>query len=190
MSATFHAPAEAAVDSPVRARLDAFRVSAIAKPQKAFAIAFVVLATALAGCASGLGANSYDPSQIGRVARVDEGTVVAARPITIEGTNSAAKVGTLAGAALGGLAGSELGGGRKANTAGAIGGAVLGGLAGNAIGKSAGAQPGFAYTIRLPSGELVSVAQAGEFALPAGTPVLIEYGDRARVIPQNSAYGN
>ena len=189
MDATFRTPAEATVDSPVRARLDALRASPIAKPQKAFAIAFAVLATALAGCASGLGANSYDPSQIGRVARVDEGTVVAARPITIEGSNSASKVGTLAGAALGGLAGSELGGGRKANTAGAIGGAVLGGLAGNAIGKSAGAQPGFAYTIRLPSGELVSVAQAGEFALPAGTPVLIEYGDRARVIPQNGASG-
>jgi hypothetical protein len=66
---------------------------------------------------------------------------------------------------------------------------VLGGLVGNAIGKSAGAQPGYAYTIRLPSGELVSVAQAGDFALPAGTPVLIEYGARARVVPQTMAYG-
>lgn len=165
------------------------RAPRIAKPQKAFAVAFAVLATALAGCASGLGANSYDPSSVGRVARVEEGTIVGVRPITIEGSNQSAKVGTLAGAALGGLAGSEIGGGSKANTAGAIGGAVLGGLAGNAIGKSAGSQPGFAYTIRLPSGELVSVAQAGEYAMPAGTPVLIEYGARARVIPQHSGYG-
>ncbi len=184
MDAIFHAP-----EADARARFDAFRPSVIAKPQKAFAIAFAVLATALAGCASGLGANSYDPSQVGRVARVEEGTIVAARPITIEGSNSSAKIGTLAGAALGGLAGSEIGGGRKANTAGAIGGAVLGGLAGNAIGKSTGAQPGYAYTIRLPSGELVSIAQAGDFALPAGTPVLIEYGARARVVPQTVAYG-
>jgi outer membrane lipoprotein SlyB len=186
MDAMFHAPADT---RPARAQFDSFRSSAIAKPHKAFAIAFVVLATALAGCASGLGANSYDPSQVGRVARVEEGMIVAARPITIEAPKSSAKVGTLAGAALGGLAGSELGGGHKASTAGAIGGAVLGGLAGNAIGQSAGAQSGYAYTIRLPSGELVSVAQAGEFAMPAGTPVLIEYGARARVVPQNLAYG-
>ncbi len=185
MDAMFHAPA----DPFARASFDAIRPSVIAKPSRAFAIAFAVLATALAGCASGLGANSYEASQVGRVARVEEGTIVAARPITIEAPNSSAKIGTLAGAALGGLAGSEIGGGHKANTAGAIGGAVLGGLAGNAIGKSAGAQPGFAYTIRLPSGELVSVTQAGDFAMPAGTPVLIEYGARARVVPQNMAYG-
>lgn len=166
-----------------------FRTSSIAKPQKAFAAAFAVLATALAGCASGLGANTYDPASIGQVAHVDEGTVVDARPITIEGSQQNAKVGTLAGAVLGGLAGSELGGGSKANTAGAIGGAVLGGVVGNAVGKSAGSQQGFAYTIRLHSGELVSVAQAGEYAIPAGTPVLIEYGARARVIPQGR-YGD
>lgn len=185
MDATFHTHA----DSSASASFDAIRPSVIAKPQKAFAIAFAVLATALAGCASGLGVNSYDPSQVGRVSHVEEGTIVAARPITIEAANASAKIGTLAGAALGGLAGSEIGGGHKANTAGAIGGALLGGLAGNAIGKSAGAQPGFAYMVRLPSGELVSVAQAGDFAMPAGTPVLIEYGARARVVPQNMAYG-
>jgi len=186
MDTTFHAPSET---SPQRARIDSLRSSVIAKPQKAFAIAFAVLATALAGCASGLGANSYDTSQVGRVARVEEGMIVAARPITISAPNSSAKVGTLAGAALGGLAGSELGGGDKANAAGAIGGAILGGLAGNAIVKSAGAQAGYAYTIRLPSGELVSVAQVGDFAMPSGTPVLIEYGARARVVPQDMAYG-
>jgi outer membrane lipoprotein SlyB len=181
MDTMIHAPANAP-------RADAFRL-AIAKPHKAFAAAFVVLATALAGCASGLGANTYDPYQVGRVARVEEGMIVGVRPISIEANSQSSKVGTLAGAALGGLAGSELGGGSKANAAGAIGGALLGGLAGNAIGKSAGAQTGFAYTIRLPSGELVSVAQAGEFAMPSGTPVLIEYGERARVIPQHSGYG-
>jgi outer membrane lipoprotein SlyB len=186
MDAMIHAPSEAPVEVTGRSRFETFR---IAKPQKAFAAAFAVFATALAGCASGLGANTYDPSQVGRVARVEEGTIVAARPITIEGSQQNAKVGTLAGAVLGGLAGSELGGGHKANTAGAVGGAILGGVAGNAIGKAAGSQPGFAYTIRLPSGELVSVAQAGDFAMPAGTPVLIEYGARARVVPLQTAYG-
>lgn len=111
--------------------LDTARVSSIAKPQKAFAVAFAVLAAALAGCASGLGANTHDPAS---VAYVDEGVVV-----------------------------------------------------GNAISKSAGSQQGFAYAIRLSSGELVSVAQAGEYAIPAGTPVLIQYGAHARVIPQQNS---
>jgi len=174
------APASAAdIDSAPR----------LAKPQKAFAAAFVVLATALAGCASSLGANHYDPVSVGRVARVEEGTIVGVRPVAIAASPQASKIGTLAGAALGGLAGSELGGGSKANAAGAIGGALLGGLAGNAIGSAAGQQSGFAYTIRLPSGELVSIAQAGDYALPVGAPVLIEYGDRARVIPQHGGYG-
>ena len=113
--------------------VEGLRGSTIAKPQKAFAVAFAVLATALAGCASGLGVNTYDRS--------------------------------------------------------AIGGAILGGVLGNAVGNSATAQTGHAYTIRLRSGELVSVAQAGDYAIPNGTPVLIEYGERARVIPQNSSIG-
>lgn len=170
------------------AGVESLSASKIAKPQKAFAVAFAVLATALAGCASGLGANTYDRSSVGQVARVEEGTVVDARPIKIEGSSQGAKVGTLTGAALGGLAGSEIGGGSKANTAGAIVGAVLGGVAGNAVGNAATAQDGYAYTIRLRNGELVSIAQAGQYAIQPGTPVLIEYGARARVIPQNASY--
>ena len=171
------------------APVEGLRASTIAKPQKAFAVAFAVLATALAGCASGLGANSYDRGSIGTVARVEEGTVVGMRPIQIEGSSQGSKVGTLAGVALGGLAGSEIGGGSKANTAGAIGGAILGGVLGNAVCYSADAATGEVYTIRLRSGELVSVAQAGDYAIPSGTPVLIEYGARARVIPQHSSIG-
>ena len=111
--------------------LDAARASIIAKPQKAFAIAFAVLAAALAGCASGLGANSSQGAGTDSLAYVEEGAVV-----------------------------------------------------GPAIGKSAGDPAARAYTIRLSSGELVSVAQAGDYVIPAGTPVLVEYGAHPRVIPQ------
>jgi outer membrane lipoprotein SlyB len=171
-----------------KAPVAALAATPVAKPQKAFAVAFAVLATALAGCASGLGANNYDRGSVGMVARVEEGTVVGVRPIKIDGSEKSSGVGTLAGAALGGLAGSELGGGSKDNTAGAIGGAILGGVIGNAVGNAATAQDGFAYTIRLRNGELVSIAQAGAAPIPAGTPVIIEYGERARVIPQNASY--
>lgn len=102
------------------------RAPGFAKPQKAFAVAFAVLAATLAGCASGLGANTPDPA--GRLARVEEGTIVASV-------------------------------------------------------EAAGSQTGVAYTIRLPTGELVAVQQTGDYAMPTGMAVLIEYGPDARVIP-------
>jgi outer membrane lipoprotein SlyB len=159
------------------------------KPQKSFAAAFAVLALALAGCASGLGANTYERAQVGTVARVEEGTVVASRSIMIEGSRTGQVVGTATGAAIGGVAGSQVGGGRDENAIGAIVGAVAGGALGNAIGNSATQKPGFAYTVRLRSGELVSITQGGDLAIANGTPVLVEYGERARVIPQNASIG-
>ena len=125
-----------------RLRFDSFRYYGVVAPEKAFAAAFAIFATALAGCASGLGVNSDDGSQISRVARVEEGTIIAARPVASEGL------------------------------------------------KSASSAAGLGYTIRLPSGELVSITQPGDLAMPAGTPVLIEYGARARVVPQDVAYGS
>lgn len=106
--------------------------SVIAKPQKAFAIAFAVLATALAGCASGLGAVASEHATISSVSRVEEGTVV---------------------------------------------------------GASADAQASQAYMIRLRTGELVSITQSGKPAIKTGTPVVVQFGDTNRVIPQNSSIG-
>jgi len=159
--------------------------SAAPKPQKAFAVAFAAMALTLAGCASGLGANTYERSTVGAVSRVDEGTVVASRAVVIDGSRGGEAVGTGAGAVIGAVAGSQLGGGRDENT---IGG-VAGGVIGNMIGKNATRQPGYAYTVRLRSGELVAITQGGDIAIGNGTPVLIEYGDRARVIPQNASIG-
>ncbi len=159
------------------------------KPSKPFAAAFAAFALALAGCATGLGANSYERAAVGTVARVDEGTVVASRSIVIEGSRTGSTVGTATGAVLGGVAGSEIGGGRKANTAGAVVGAVAGGVIGNMIGDAATRQNGFAYTVRLRSGELVTITQGGDLPIANGTAVLVEYGERARVIPQNISIG-
>lgn len=107
----------------------------IAKPQKAFAAAFAVMALALAGCASGLGAQATENGSVAMVARVEDGAIVASRD------------------------------------------AVL-----------ASVEAGHAYTVRLRTGELVSIAQTGK-AIADGTPVLVEYGMRARVIPQNISIG-
>ncbi len=168
------------------ASLDKAASDTALRPQKSFAAAFIVLTLALAGCATGIGANDYRYSHVGAVARVDEGTVVASRPIIVE---SNGKGGTLAGAVVGGLVGSQFGGGRDEQAIGAVIGAVAGGAAGNAIDKSANSQHGIAYTIRLRSGELVSITQGEGYVIPNGAPVLVEYGERARVIPQNVSAG-
>jgi outer membrane lipoprotein SlyB len=159
-----------------------------ARPQKAYAAAFLGLALALAGCASGLGANEYERSQIGQVSRVEEGRVVASRVIQIEGNRGA--LGGATGAVVGGIAGSQVGGGSEERAVGAVVGAVAGGVIGNAVGQAATDKTGYAYTIRLASGELVTITQGGDVAIPNGTPVLVEYGDRARVIPQNASIAN
>jgi hypothetical protein len=49
------------------------------KPQKAFAVAFAVMALGLAGCASGLGVSANDQG-LNKLARVEDGTVLASRP--------------------------------------------------------------------------------------------------------------
>jgi hypothetical protein len=110
--------------------------TAVAKPQKAYAMVFAMMALALAGCASGLGGQTADPSATGMAARLEAGAIVASRA------------------------------------------AVL-----------ASAEAGHAYTVRLRTGELMSIAQAGDMVIATGTPVLVQYGAQTRVIPQNISIG-
>ncbi len=65
--------------------IEALKSPLVAKPQKAFAAAFIVLATALAGCASGLGGSVPESASVGTVSRFEEGRVVAARAEGNEG---------------------------------------------------------------------------------------------------------
>ena len=109
------------------------------QPQKAFAIAFAILALGLAGCASGLGASAEDPSLANGLARVEDGTLLASHSVAID----AAAADHLA----------------------------------------------VAYTVKLRSGELASILQAGEGLIANGTPVLVEFGANVRVFPQNRTIG-
>jgi outer membrane lipoprotein SlyB len=140
------------------------------------------LVTALGACASGVGAGDYARSSVGQINRVDEGVVLRVRPVRIEGTRTI--IGPAAGAAVGGVAGSTIGGGDEERAIGAIAGAVLGGLAGAAAEQGLTRRQGFAYTVRLQDGEVVNIVQGADMYIEPGTPVYIEYGDRARVIPR------
>lgn len=46
---------------------------------------------------------------------------------------------------------------------------------------------GYAYTVRLRSGELLAIAE--ESTVADGAPVLVEYGASTRMIPQNHTIG-
>jgi hypothetical protein len=103
------------------------------KPQKAFAIAFAVLALGLAGCASGLGV-SADDQGLNKLARVEDGMLLASHSVPADPS-------------------------------------------------------AISYTVKLHSGELAQIAQADAAPIASGTPVLVEYNEHVRVIPQNRTVG-
>jgi hypothetical protein len=43
--------------------------------------------------------------------------------------------------------------------------------------------------VKLHSGELAQIAQADAAPIANGTPVLVEYSDQVRIIPQNHTIG-
>lgn len=140
------------------------------------------------GCASNQGARDYSRAEVGQVARVDEGTVISSEPVTIEGREGI--LGAATGAVIGGIAGSQIGGGDDEQAIAGVIGAVGGGIAGRQIEKSATTKPGFRYTVRLArTGELITIVQGGDVAMPNGTPVYVQYGERARVVPRDVNIG-
>jgi len=154
----------------------------------AFAFAAGTL-IAVTGCASSQGANDYSHNEVGRISRVDEGVIVASRAIMIDGSNNGL-LGAATGAVIGGIAGSQVGGGDDEKAIAGVIGAVGGAIAGQQVGKAGGKQRGYEYKIRLDKNdEIISIAQGGDVALPNGTPIFIEYGNRARVVPQNIDIG-
>lgn len=153
--------------------------------QSLLAATAVTLMLGVTGCATSHGGGQVAASTVGEVARVKEGTVVSVLPVQIQAGKGGNLLGTAIGAAIGGIAGSQIGGGSEENAIGAIAGATAGGAIGNAVTKGAGTSPGYEYTIRLASGELISVTQGADIAIGVGAPVLIKYySDRVRVEPR------
>lgn len=137
------------------------------------------IAVATGGCASSKAGDTYSRDEARRVQSVQMGTVEAARPIKIEGTKSA--IGTGAGAVVGGIAGSSVGQG-KGSAVGAVLGAVVGGVAGAAAEEGYTREDGMEITVRLESGRVISVVQAGKEEFKPGDKVrVLEHGGVTRV---------
>jgi outer membrane lipoprotein SlyB len=135
--------------------------------------AFLVMATALGGCASSMSGGAYTRSQARQAQEVQMGVVESVRQVQLEGTKT--PVGTLAGAAVGGIAGSNIGAG-KGSTVGAIVGAVAGGLAGSAIEEGVTKKPGLEITVKLDNGRMIAVTQEADETFRPGDRIRILTG--------------
>lgn len=134
----------------------------------------MLLITALtAGCASGLGGESYSRSEAGTMQRVQYATILSLRPVKIEGTKTG--IGTAAGAVAGGVAASGVSGG-KTGTVAAVIGAVLGGLAGAAAEEGMTRTDGVEFGLKLDDGREISVVQG------LSPNEVFRVGDKVRVI--------
>ncbi|MFQ5972914.1 MAG: hypothetical protein ACE5Q3_11325 [Alphaproteobacteria bacterium] len=143
------------------------------------------LATACVNSSS----STYSATDVGQVIQTEPGTVVSARIVDVKGGDNTG-AGALAGAAVGGTAG-------YAATGGGSGGSlvtVLGALVGAGIGylgeQQARSREGIEYVVRMDDGRVVTLVQnreKEEEPLPAGAPILVQYGTSyTRVIEQPS----
>lgn len=149
--------------------------------------AALILVASLAACASGLDSSDYSRGSVGNVSKTDRGTVLQVREVRIEGTKSG--VGTAAGAVAGAAGGASIGQGRAADIAGGVGGAVIGGLIGAAGEEAFTRQKGVEYTVQRADGTVVTVVQGADAqTIAPGTPVLILFGERTRIIPDSTGY--
>ena len=147
------------------------------------AVALGSAALMVTGCAGTYGANEVRAGEVGATSTVYEGTVMSVREVTIRPDNT--YLGTGTGAVIGGVAGSQIGGGDEERAVGAVAGAVLGGIVGSQVDKAANTRPGYAYTIRMDSGEVKEIVQGADIYIQPGTPVFVAFGtERTRVTPQ------
>lgn len=131
------------------------------------------IALAIGGCASSKSGDTYSRDEARQVQNVQIGTVEASRPVKIEGTKTA--IGSGAGTIVGAIAGSSTGQG-KGSTIGSVIGAVAGGVVGAAAEEGITREDGVEVTVRLESGRLISVVQAGKEQFQPGDKVRVLEG--------------
>lgn len=146
-------------------------------------LALIPISFLLAACAPNLSANNYNASQVGVANKAVSGVVVDKRVVNIDNNSG---VGGVAGTVAGAAAGSTIGGSTASNIVGGVGGALVGGLLGNAVDKSIHAQQGYQYIVKLNKNQTIAVTQTLDSNFRVGQHVLVIYGDKTRLIPDNS----
>lgn len=151
------------------------------------AVAAVLLTS---GCARNISGDTYKASAVGEASSAFQGTIIAARSVTVEEGESLEdnKTGILLGGLGGGVAGHQFGHG-KGNLAATVGGAVLGAAAGAFAEKALKSQTAMEYTVKLTNGSLRTLVQTGEtYAVGQRVIVNISQDGRSRIVPDNSGY--
>jgi outer membrane lipoprotein SlyB len=139
----------------------------------------MIFVISLVGCASSMSGSAYSRSQARQVQTVREGTVVAVRPVQIEGTKSG--LGTIGGGLVGGAVGQTIGGGSGRILSTVVGG-VGGAVAGSAIEEGVTRQNGLEISVQLDSGPTIAIVQAADEPFYVGDRVrIIEGAEGARV---------
>lgn len=146
------------------------------------AAALFVAAALVAGCAPQQNANVVSGNQALTASTVQFGTVVSARPVTLQGGTGAQTAGAVVGGIAGAALGQQVGGGTgKVLATGA--GATAGAAAGLQAGKSMAGAPSTEWTVRLESGGTIAIIQGEpQFALGQRVQV-ITGGGQARLAP-------
>ena len=139
----------------------------------------IAVALALTACATS-NPNVVPVYGAQRMSQVYDATVLAVRPITIDGSQSG--LGAGAGAIAGGIAGSNVGGGNGA-VVGILIGAVIGGVAGNAVERGATTQNGVEIIVQLRNGQRRAIVQGAtpDVFSPGDPVILVVTGGNTRV---------
>lgn len=145
-----------------------------------------VMALSLAACEQTNTGKTYSQRQLGNTASVETGTIVSAREVNVEGSNTG--VGTVVGAGAGAVAGSALGKKTRTNILGAIGGAVLGGVIGHGVEDMATRGKATEFVVQRADGSTFAVVQTNEENLQAGERVQIVSGDKTRLARDTGNY--
>jgi outer membrane lipoprotein SlyB len=120
------------------------------------------------------------PYEAQRMAHLSDATILAVRPVTIDGYQTGAGAGI--GAIAGGVAAANAASYHNSGWAGFLG-AIAGGLLGNAVERSATTQNAVELQLQMRNGERRSIVQAtGNEVWMVGEPVvLVTTGGRTRV---------
>ncbi len=139
----------------------------------------LIMVAALSACASS-NPDVIQRRDTQRMSLVEDATVLSARPVTVEGSQSG--VGTLAGGVVGGVAGSSVGGHRE-SIVGTVLGAVIGGVIGNAAERAGTKENAVEILVQMRNGDRRAIVQASasEIWQPGDPVVLVTSGGRTRV---------
>ncbi len=116
------------------------------------------LALAAGGCATNSSRKVVPHSSSGQMYRVELGTILSVRQVTIEGSADT-NIGMYGGAIMGGTLGSTIGNGGIGSALAGATGAVGGMIAGREVEKSVTKADGYEITVQLDNGNQIMVVQ-------------------------------